>query len=82
MKNLRAELLGELQHVVSAAHDGGQRTHGIGLIVDRRGRTGQIIGLVYIGHNGPYVVVHVWKTPFAPQLANIVDGASLEAVDA
>ena len=77
------ETLGQAQHVDGAMHAGLGRLHGIVLIVDRRGRAGEIVDLVDLDiERKRHVVAHQLEARMADQMLDVALAAGEEIVDA
>jgi hypothetical protein len=83
LKDFRPRALGETQHVDRAVHAGLQCLHGIILIMDRRGRAGEIVDLVdlHIEREG-HVVPHHLEARLAQQMLDVAAAAGEIVVDA
>jgi hypothetical protein len=75
--------LGQAQHVDGAVHAGLGGLHRVELVVDRRGRAGQVVDLVdlHVEREGD-VVAHQLEVRVAEQVDDVVLGAGEEVVHA
>ena len=81
LQDLRTDPLGQPEHVDCAVDAGFDRLDRIALIVDRRGRTGQIVDLValHVEREGHIVPDH-FKTGIFEQMVDIPLGSRVEVV--
>jgi hypothetical protein len=83
LEDARAHPLGEAKHVDRAKHAGLGRLHRVVLVVDRRGRAGQIVDLVHLDIERPGdVVPHEFEVRMVAIGDQIVAGAGEQIVHA
>jgi hypothetical protein len=82
LENLGFDALGQAEHVDGAVHAGFGGLHGVELVVDRRGRAGQVIDLVDfdIEREGD-VVAHQLEIRVVEEMGDVVLGAGEEVVE-
>jgi hypothetical protein len=82
-KILAFSALGQPQHVDRAVHAGLGGLHRVVLVVDRRGRAGEVVDLVdlHVEREG-HVVAHQLEVRVVEQVGDVVLGAGEEVVDA
>ena len=70
---LAPHALGEAQHVDGAVHAGLGRLHRVVLVVDRRGRAGEVVDLVDLDvEREGHVVAHQLEARVAEQMRDVV----------
>ena len=83
LEDLRLGPLGQAQHVDRAVHAGLGGLHRVVLVVDRRGRAGQVVDLVDLDvEREGDVVAHQLEVRVVQQVDDVVLGAGEEVVDA
>jgi hypothetical protein len=83
LKNFGFYSLGEAQHVNRAVNAGLGCLHGVELVMNRRGRTGEIVYLIYLHIEGKTnVVSHQFEMRPTEQMEYVGPGARVEIVDA
>jgi hypothetical protein len=82
LENLRLESLAESEHVDRSVHAGLGRLHGIELVVNRRGRAGEVVDLVNLNIQWKgYVVTQQFEMRAVQKVCDILLGSSKEVVD-
>ena len=77
------EALGEAQHVDGAVHAGLGRLHGVVLVVDGRGRAGEIVDFIDLDiEREGHVVTHELEARVAEQVLDVALGAGEKIIDA
>jgi hypothetical protein len=83
LEDLGARALGQPQHVDGAVHTGLGRLHRIVLVVDRRGRTGEVVDLVDLDiEREGHVVTHQLEARIVEARHDVLLGAGEVVVDA
>lgn len=83
LEDLAAQALGQAQHVDRAVHAGLGRGDGVVLVMDRRGRAGEVVDLVDLDiERKGHVMAHELEPGMVVQVLDVALGAGKEVVGA